>query len=330
MPEAGDGHGQEEVAVGAPAAAAVATQGDIEVVAQPAGQRQVPAPPEVLDAAGKIGPVEVFRKVEAQHQAQADGHGAVAGEVEEQLQRIGQAADPGVDEGRLVEVESHVHQRRQGVGHQHFHAQADHETARAEGEILAIEPALVEFATDPVVADDRPGDGVAEHGDVGGVVDEAALHRHHVAMDIYQVGNRLQHDEGQSGRQGHLLPVQWQGAGRHQHLTPGGDDDVGVFVPAEHRQVDHDQPGKQPQPRLRAFARVIHQQPADPGQQRQGHVQQQEQRAQPAVEQPAAHQQHPVAPAGPRQGVDQQEQRQEEGEEFQRGEDHRGAVLSGR
>ena len=123
----------------------------------------MPAPPEVLNAAGQIRLVEVFREMKTQHQAQANGHGAIACKVEKQLQRVGQAADPGVDKRGVVEVKRNIHQRRQGVGNQHFHAHADHETARTQGEILPVEITLGEFATHPVITNDRPRNRVAEH-----------------------------------------------------------------------------------------------------------------------------------------------------------------------
>ena len=98
MPQTSDRHGQQQIAVSCERAAAIAAHRDVEVVADPARQGQVPAPPEVLDAARQIGVVEVFREMEAEHLADADGHRAVAGEVEEQLQRVGAAANPGVDQ----------------------------------------------------------------------------------------------------------------------------------------------------------------------------------------------------------------------------------------
>ena len=191
MPQTCNGHGQKQVAIGFPGAFAIATKGDVQVVTQPAGQRQMPAAPEILDAASQIRLVKVFREVKAQHQAQADGHGTVAGKVEEQLQRIRQATYPGVDKGRIVHVKRHVHQRRQGVGHQHFHAHADHKTACAEGEVLPVEVTLDQLATHPVITNDRTGNRVAEHRDVSGVIDEATLHRHGVPVYIHQIGNRL-------------------------------------------------------------------------------------------------------------------------------------------
>lgn len=54
----------------------------------------MPAPPEVRDGIGQIGVVEVFRQREAEHPAKAEGHVGVAREVEENLQRIANRAEP--------------------------------------------------------------------------------------------------------------------------------------------------------------------------------------------------------------------------------------------
>ena len=64
---------------------AVAAQRDIHILAEPAGQGHVPAPPELGDGSGDIGVVEVCGEVEAQHLAHADAHEGVAGEIEVQL-----------------------------------------------------------------------------------------------------------------------------------------------------------------------------------------------------------------------------------------------------
>ncbi|MNY58373.1 hypothetical protein D3C86_1947020 [compost metagenome] len=51
-------------------------------------------------------------------------------------------------------------------------------------------------------------------------------------------------------------------------------------------------------------------------------MQRQKQRAQPAIEEPAAQQQDDVAPGGPGQRIDQQKCWQEQCQEFKRGENH--------
>ena len=64
---------------------AVAAQRDIEIIAEPCGQRNVPPPPEVRDAVGTVGIAEVFRQPDTEQQAEADSHIAVAGKIEIEL-----------------------------------------------------------------------------------------------------------------------------------------------------------------------------------------------------------------------------------------------------
>ena len=75
-----------EVQVGPPRARAVPAQRQVQVVPEPAGERDVPAPPELGDRPRDVRVVEVLQEVEAEHPCQADGHVRVAGEVEVDLQ----------------------------------------------------------------------------------------------------------------------------------------------------------------------------------------------------------------------------------------------------
>ena len=65
-----------------------AAERDVEVVAQPARQRHVPAAPEVLQVARRVGRVEVLREAEAEQQGEADGDVGVAAEVAVDLHRV--------------------------------------------------------------------------------------------------------------------------------------------------------------------------------------------------------------------------------------------------
>ncbi|MNF95653.1 hypothetical protein D3C84_784160 [compost metagenome] len=90
MPEASQQHGDHQVEQAPGFAAAVAAQGDVQVVPQEARQGDMPAPPELGDVAGAVGGEEVQRQDHAEHPGQADGHVRIAGEVEIQLQAVGQ------------------------------------------------------------------------------------------------------------------------------------------------------------------------------------------------------------------------------------------------
>src|ERR1700749_667431 len=81
VPETADQHGEEQAEEGAPFAVAVATQRDVQVVAQPGGEGDVPAPPEIREAPRAVGIAEVVRELEAEAEREADGAQRVAGEV---------------------------------------------------------------------------------------------------------------------------------------------------------------------------------------------------------------------------------------------------------
>ena len=77
VPESTQQHGQNQVDVGTDLAFPVATQRNVEVIAQPGGQGNMPAVPEIGHAVRLIGGVEVDGETEAQQQGDTDGHVAV-------------------------------------------------------------------------------------------------------------------------------------------------------------------------------------------------------------------------------------------------------------
>ena len=82
VPQAAEEEDYPEVEVGARGAVAVAAEGDVEVVAHEGPEGDVPAAPELSDAGRGVGVVEVFGETETHDAPQADGHVAVAGEVD--------------------------------------------------------------------------------------------------------------------------------------------------------------------------------------------------------------------------------------------------------
>ena len=96
VPQPAEQHGRDHVRRLPRRAAAVAAQRNVEVVAQEAAERHVPAAPEVAHRQGAVGRVEVERDAQAEHQRQADRHVGIAGEVEVDLQRVGAGGGPGL------------------------------------------------------------------------------------------------------------------------------------------------------------------------------------------------------------------------------------------
>ena len=137
-------------------------------------QRDVPAPPEVGDALGAVGRVEVLQELEAEHAAQPDGHVRVAGEVEVDLEGVGQHAEPGVQRPRAVGAEGGVGDLAHGLASRIFLAKPSDEQRHARTRTArSVCVAADELVGHRVVADDRPGDQVREQRDEAGEIDEA-------------------------------------------------------------------------------------------------------------------------------------------------------------
>ena len=116
MPEAAEQHGEEEVDVGACIAAAITAKWDVEIVAKPGGEGDMPSSPEVGEGRCAVGGIEVLREDEAEHEAEADRHIGVAAEVEVDLHGVAEGAEPCVGGGTVGCLEGCVGEVAAGVG----------------------------------------------------------------------------------------------------------------------------------------------------------------------------------------------------------------------
>lgn len=81
VPEAAHQKDYEGVADAHHQGAAAASQRDVEVIAEPGGEGDVPPPPELCDVAREVGVGEVAHQVDAEEAGGTDGDVGVAGEV---------------------------------------------------------------------------------------------------------------------------------------------------------------------------------------------------------------------------------------------------------
>ena len=116
VPQAGQRHRHHQVEIEPPGAAAAAAERDVDVVAQPARQRHVPAPPEIDDVERPIGRVEVERQLDAEQARGAERHLGIPREVEIELELEGDRPLPGGEEiERLAGGGGIVDARHQGA-----------------------------------------------------------------------------------------------------------------------------------------------------------------------------------------------------------------------
>ncbi len=101
VPESAEEKDNDRVEIGGAFPAVSVGEGGIDVVAEPVGEGDVPAFPEVGYVDGFVGAVEVVGDGEAEELAESHGDVGVAGEVEVDLQGVGVDADE--DFGSAVE-----------------------------------------------------------------------------------------------------------------------------------------------------------------------------------------------------------------------------------
>ena len=175
VPEAAEHHRDNQVAIAPPLPVSAATERDIEVVAQPAGERHVPAPPEILDRDGGIGAVEVLREGDAEQQGDADRHIGVAAEIGVNLhgvavdrqQRLRRAVLPRQREDRIDD------RRRDIAGDDHFLEEAEGDQPGRAARLLPVHRLRSPQLRDELRrAHDRPGDEMGEEGEIDGEIEQ--------------------------------------------------------------------------------------------------------------------------------------------------------------
>ena len=243
VPQAAEQHRQEEVAVLRPRPATVAAERDVQVVAQPARQRHVPATPELLDRPRRVRLVEVVREADAHEHREADRHVGVPGEVRVDLHRVRPRADEQLQVGVLAGCdEDGIDDRGREEVRDHdlleqTAADQPHGTDRVDPVRVA---AASQLRGELRHAHDRPGDEVREERQVHGEVDQGD--RFLVAAeDVDQVADRAEREERDADGQQHLDE---QRAGRQaQRLEQPEhrvDEEAVVLEEAEEHQVEAD------------------------------------------------------------------------------------------
>ena len=170
---------------------AVAPQRDVYIVTKPCSQADMPAPPELGNAAGNIGILKVFGKMKAENTPQANGHIAVAGKIKVQMQHIGQRIQPAKQHRALLGRLELRYQCVQCVGQQHLFAEACHKAGKPGGQILPGGAARVQLLAHIGIAHDGACDQLRKHGDIGGQIHQVFLRRHRAAPHIHHIADDL-------------------------------------------------------------------------------------------------------------------------------------------
>ena len=198
MPHPGKGEHYEDVQIFTGLPFAVASQGDIDVVSEPAVQGDMPASPEVRAGVGKEGLAEVLREGKAQYFCGAYGYGGIRSEVAEYLQGIQAGPEEElIARGIHVAVVDQVHHDGKS------RCQDDlQEITVCHADQSVADPLIVEYMllTKLWQQAGRPLYGArqqyGEERGEGGIGDKRALGLHGSSVDLEDIGQGLEDIEG--------------------------------------------------------------------------------------------------------------------------------------
>ena len=267
----------------------------------------MPPPPELGDAFGDIGVVEVGQELKAQHPAQAHGHVGVAGEVEVNLEGEGQHPQPGPGHRQLggghglVAVPKHAHV----VGNEQLFGQPHHEDLHPGGKFICGVVPPVDLVPQVLVFNDGTGNQLREQGHKSAEVEDVPLGPGVPPVDVDGVAHGLEGVEGDADGQGEtdgLPPGHGQIVDHRQEARADGGkapgDEVPVLEEAQQGQVeDHRRGHRHPGTPVIAFCFTPGDNPPvgvvdGDGQEHDHHVH----RLPPAVEDQVGDEEHQIAP----------------------------------
>ena len=235
---------------------AVAAQGNVEVVAQPAAQRHVPAPPEVLRVAGLVRRIEVLGQVEAHQHRHADGDVGITGEVGIHLQGIAEECAQVLEAREQERVLEHaVHEiDRDVVAQDQFLSQTVQDPEYRDAELPPAQAErLVELRDELARPHDRARDQLREEAHVEAEIQDVGHRLHVPAVHIHGIADHLEGEERDAHREHdavhpeelrpaqhiaqhaeHVDDLQFQARQRMHEIR----EEIGVLEIAEQQQVD--------------------------------------------------------------------------------------------
>ena len=238
VPDAGGQEDHEKIEKVAPFGNPVSAQRNIQIFLEPGGERNMPSAPEFSNGMGDVGIIEIFQKTEPENRAQPDRHVGISGKIIVNLEGIGQCADPGHPERvmKTVGFENPVGNCAHDVGDQHFLGQPDDESFDAVGKMPELKIPVFDLIGHVMVFHNRSGDHLGEQGDKEKQLVKILLGGNLPAVNIYEIGNRLENIEGNSDRHDHLDGIN----GVVQEQIQIFNQEVGVFEISENGKIGQD------------------------------------------------------------------------------------------
>ena len=250
VPKTAHQEDDEDVADGFPFPHARSAERNVEVVAEPRRERDVPAPPKLRDVAGEVRRLEVGHELDAKELGGADGDVAVAGEIPVDLKgKIHGTEHEGGPGVFGVVGKDVIGINGAGIRHHHLLEHPPQDQPQAGDALLVFEDAFVfNLRQEPRSPLNRPGDELREEAHKRREIDEAARRLQVPAVNVNGIGEGLKRIEADAHRQDHLERRNvHRHARRSPRIDPAVDEEVAVLEVTQQSEV-HQQ--RHPEPRL--------------------------------------------------------------------------------
>ena len=201
MPNATHEHHEEKVEVHATRRYAVATQRNVQVIAEPARERNMPALPEVRNADRAIRAVEVAREMEPEHKAKTNRHIRIRREVKVNLEHVGKRAPPTIDDARSISRKNAVCDNAHLVCKEDFFGKAKAEKQDAAHKIFERMRAGFKFFGNRIVTHNRACHKLREKRHVACECRKVLDRRSRTAINVNRVTHGLERVERNAHRQ---------------------------------------------------------------------------------------------------------------------------------
>ena len=219
---------------------ATATQGDIDIIAEPCGERDMPTPPELRYVAAEIRYVEVAHESDTEQLGDAYGYVGVAGEVAINLngEQHGCEEECAARVGGIISKYG-IHVGGAVVRHDNLFEQSPKDLAHAVHRLRVVEMPLSEELRQEIGgAFDRSGNELGKERQECGKGNEVMRGLYLPTVHIYGIGQGLESVETDTHRENH---VQEQAIGlAAKEFCKGTDKEIVVLVCAEDSEIDDD------------------------------------------------------------------------------------------
>ncbi len=272
----------------------VSAERDVHIIAEPCGQRNMPAPPEVRHGDCGQRVIKVLIIMKAEHVPHADRHIAVSAEVKIELQGKAERAEPGCRDTRIRSAQGAdlLPQGTGLIGDQHFLEQARHEAQDTLLKSLQRESPVMQLFLNIGKAHDRAGHQLREHGHIGEIGRVAVFRFYLAAVQVDDITHRL---EGiKTDADGKMDPGLRKL--RAEQTVYGQDGKVCILEKSKYGQVDADTAAQKKSPPEPGRAKAFHQPSICVVERGRKKHQQNVQRFSPRVKNKAENKQNPIFP----------------------------------